>query len=366
MRPASSVRGPLSPRHALGAATVAGLMIAGVVLGADLAQAQDEPEPGEPGVARVEGVGSGQPRDVAIELCQLQHDDGAVDRLALARDDEFADALAGSALPGVGCILFTPGGPGEPLHPDVRAEIDRVTGGLADIYLLGGDQAVSSQVEQELDQAGYGIARLEGTTRFETAEAIAQAAARAVATPREEVIVANGLEWVDAITSGAYAAREVAPVVLTTRDQLHPAAERVLDGLDPQRTWVVGGTAVVSHQAADATPNPQRAAGNNRMSTAVAVAEQMWPGVDGFAGDTYVTANLERGDGWVPALAATRLSAAWNAPQLGVWTDLYPDETSDYLQQQDFSDLPSVTLLGDVGFVSDDIAQQIHDDIQPE
>lgn len=366
MPPASSVRGPLTSRQALGAATVAGLMIAGVVLGAGHAQAQDEPEPGEPGVARVEGLGTGQPRDIAIELCRLQHDDGAVDQVALARDDEFADALAGSALPGVGCILFTPGGPGEPLHPDVHAEIDRVTGGQADISLLGGDQAVSSQVEQELEQAGYGIARLAGPTRFETAETIARAAARRVALARDEVIVANGLEWVDALTAGAYAAREVAPVVVTTPDQLHPAAERVLDELDPQRTWVVGGTAVVSSQAANAAPNPERVAGSNRMSTAVAVAEQMWPGVDGFAGDTYVTANLERGDGWVPALAATRLSAAWNAPQLGVWTDDYPGETENYLQRQGFAELPSVTLLGNVGFVSEDTAQQIRDDIQPE
>lgn len=354
----------LAVRLALGAALL-GVGMA-TAAGGSAARAQD-PEPGEPGVARVEGVDSGHPRAVAIELCRVRHPDAeSIERIALARDDEFADALAGSSLPGAGCILFTPGGPDEPLHPDVRAEIDRVMVPGGGVYVLGGRQAVSEEVTDELSAAGYEIARLAGATRFETAEAIAMETAREIALARDEVIVANGLEWVDAITAGGYAARQATPVVITPAERLHPAAERVIEQLDPQRTLVIGGTAAISDRAAGATQNPERVAGPNRMRTAVAVAEQMWPRVEGFAGDAFVVANLERGDGWVPALAATRLSGAWDAPQLGVWTDAYPGETEGYLQGRAFDELPSVTLLGDGDFISSETADRIRADIQPE
>lgn len=324
-----------------------------------------EVEIGEPGVSRATGEG-GVPRTVALELCRyLVPEAGSAERVVLARDDDFADALAGSALPGVSCILFTPGGPEATLDPSVRAEIDRVLVPTGGIYVLGGPRAVSTAVTDELGAAGYDVARLYGPTRYETAEVVALQTAAEVALYRPEVIVASGENWPDAVTAGAYASAEAVPVLLTQRDSLHPAARRVLDELAPERTWVVGGTAVVGHAAADATPGPYRVAGPNRMATAVAVAEQMWGDPPHREHESFVVANLERADAWSLALGAARLSARLGAPQLGVWSSEYATETRRYLEARQFRELPAVTLLGDLGFVDDGVARRIQQSIQP-
>ena len=89
----------------------------------------------------------------------------------LSRDDVFADSLAGAPLVGDGPIFFTDT---EQLHPQTRAELDRVPQPGGRVYLLGGTGAVSQAIEDELTAAGYEVARLSGPSRVETSVRIAQ------------------------------------------------------------------------------------------------------------------------------------------------------------------------------------------------
>lgn len=327
----------------------------------------------EPGITRATGRGTGRPRDIAIEICRyLVPERGGAEHLVLAREDDFADALAGSALPDAGCMLFTPGGPETPLHVDVGDEIDRALRARGDVTILGGEQAISAEVESALEGAGYATRRLAGPTRYETAEAVAGALVAEVGT-RPEAILASGQDWPDAVTAGAYAARRGAPVLLTPSEipegvawSLHPATERAIEQAAPMRTHVVGGAAVVPEAAAQQAPNPARVAGPNRMGTAVAVAEQLWGEETTFAEEAFVLANLEHPDGWVLALAAARLSAELTAPQLGVRLDDYPVETREYLEGRDLTELPAVPALGDTAFISEPVLEAIRASIEPE
>ncbi len=318
--------------------------------------------PGEPGVSRVDG-GSGDPIDAAIEICQfLVPADGTAELIALARVDDFADAMAGSALP-ADCILFTEGGPDAPINADTRAEIARAFGPAGgNVFVLGGENAVSAAAAQALTDDGHTIGRLAGPTRFETAEEVANAAMAEVALARDRVIVAFGGDWADAVTAGAYARATITPVVLTGTDSLHPAAERVIDTVQAANpaaeVVLVGGESVVGPAVEAAVTNPLRIAGDNRMATAVAVAEDLWPAVPS-TGEDFVFANLERPDAWTLALAAAPLAARIGGPELGLRADSYPTETEDYLEGLGLSSLPSVVLLGDLGFISEDVATQV-------
>lgn len=324
--------------------------------------APPEPEPGEPGVSRLDGD-SGDPIDIAIEICQfLVPDDGTAQILALARVDDFADAMAGSALP-ADCILFTEGGPDAPLNPATRAEINRALGpGGGNVFVLGGTNAVSATAATTLSDDGHSPGRLAGPTRFETAEEVANAAMAEVALARDRVIVAYGSDWADAVTAGAFARATITPVVLTGTDSLHPAAERVIDTVQTSNpdaeVVIVGGPGVVGPAVEAAVTNPVRVAGANRMATAVAIAEQLWPSVPATNED-FVLANLELPDAWTIALAAAPLAARIGGPELGLRTNSYPTETRDYLEGLGLADLPSVVLLGDLGFISDDVANEV-------
>jgi putative cell wall-binding protein len=95
----------------------------------------------------------------------------------IGRDDLFADSLAGGALQGDAIengrpLLLTDT---DELEDDVLAELDRVLGGDGTVHILGGEVAISAEVEEALADAGYDINRFEGETRIETAAAIAAA-----------------------------------------------------------------------------------------------------------------------------------------------------------------------------------------------
>ena len=93
----------------------------------------------------------GGPRAEAIAVCQhLVPGFTQAARVVLARDDAFADALAGASLVGRdGCVLFTEGGPDAQLDPAVLAEIDRVLGDGGEVHVLGGVAADLGGVTDE-------------------------------------------------------------------------------------------------------------------------------------------------------------------------------------------------------------------------
>lgn len=90
------------------------------------------------------------------------------DTVVLARSDAFPDALAAGPLAGYvdAPILLTP--PAS-LDAPVRAEIQRL--GAQRVYLVGGTTAMSSAVERAVS-AVADPARLSGSNRYETAEAV--------------------------------------------------------------------------------------------------------------------------------------------------------------------------------------------------
>ncbi|CAN5442015.1 hypothetical protein BH23ACT9_BH23ACT9_33370 [soil metagenome] len=321
--------------------------------------------PGEPGVSRIEGD------DPIGSICQVQRPDPDSARsVLLARRDIFADALAGAPLAGDdSCILFTTGGPDTTtVDPVTAAEIDRVLppGGL--IRILGGTNAVSAAVETQLRTAGYTVERFAGDSRYETALAIARQV-RIENPGNTDIMLAFAGNWPDAVTGGAYAAFTGTPIVLTDPGSTHPTATAAARELGVTRTFVLGGTAVISDTAAAGMPDPRRISGPTRMATAVAVATDLWAPLIGTP-TSFTVVNLERDDAYSLALAAAPLSAALGGPQLGVGnagptTNGFPAETEAYLRGVGFTELPAAVLVGDVGLINEGVATAIQGTIQP-
>ena len=249
----------------------------------------------------------------AIELSQAVFGDGEAPLALLSRDDSFADSLAGAALAGdAGPILYTAGGADAPLDPATAAELRRVLDPGATVVVLGGTGAVSEAAEQDVVGLGYGVRRIAGPSRIETALAIADA----VDGDPERVLLARADEWADAVTGGAYAADRGLPVLLTPPGELHPAVAAYLDAHDPE-VVLLGGLAALSDRVASAVGSRGlRVAGPNRAATAVEVARRLWGRTAGARGDTFIVLDGYDAGSWAPALAAAVLSADRGAPQL--------------------------------------------------
>lgn len=254
------------------------------------------------------------------------------ERVVIAAGDAYPDALAGGALVGDdGALLFTASRDDTRLPSAVRDELDRIAEAGTPVYLLGGTAAVSSGVEDELAGAGLGVTRLGGADRFETAAAVAEYLADRDGGI-DEVALASGWNWPDAVSAGGWAASEGAPVLLIDGDELADASARILDAHAPGQRWVIGGDAVIPDGVVEAT-GADRVAGADRTATAAAVARDLLGRDEAADGDWFVAApgwGSERH--WGYALALTPLVPELEAPLLLTRPDEVGEGVADYLR----------------------------------
>lgn len=259
---------------------------------------------------------------------------GSARHVVLARDDVFADALAGAPLAGdEGPILLTPR---DRLSPRIRTELQRVLSRGGRVWMLGGEAALSSQVVADVRAAGYAPARLHGRTRVETAVAVARQVGLG---PTGEVLVASAANWPDAISGGVYAAEVGAPLLLTWPDtaspERSPGVLQTVRDLRATEAVVLGGDAAVSGKVfaqLQQLTKTKRVAGTSRFSTATEVARVLW-GRGAYAPNQgFVTVNGDRADGWAMGLVAAPVAARADAPLLMINDGLTTDEPSRYLR----------------------------------
>lgn len=234
------------------------------------------------------------------------------DTVVLASGVQFPDALAGNFLAGsldAPILLTAPG-----FIPEVTSTtLDELN--TSNIRILGGTDAVSTRVETELRADGFSVTRIAGTDRFKTAAAVA-AAGDTVGTVNGQrtAVLANGLNFADALTAGPLAVDSLLPVLLTEPTTLRPEASASLRSENIQQVLIVGGTDAVS--AAQETQLRRdgfavvRLGGNTRADTAVEIAEFAKANL-GF-GDDHI--NLARGDDFADALTGGPHAGAEMAP----------------------------------------------------
>ncbi|MBO1911277.1 cell wall-binding repeat-containing protein, partial [Microvirga sp. 3-52] len=185
----------------------------------------------------------------------------SAETVIIARGNDFADALAGVPLAYAmeAPILLTLT---NELSEDVLAEIERL--GATEAIILGGKAAVSEDVQVELVNADITVTRASGKDRFATAAAIADLVAP---NGSDEVAIANGMDFPDALSVASHAAEAGTPILLTLKDTLPAATTEALEKLGATNTVVVGGTAVVSATVANALPSMNRLGGLDRYET---------------------------------------------------------------------------------------------------
>lgn len=299
-------------RHALVAAVVTLFALAGPAL------AQDLPVP----LPAVDQSTTGQ----AIAWSQATFATGSAPTVLIARDDDFADALAAGALSAElnAPLLLTDS---DVLDPRTGAEITRL--GADEAIILGGTEAVSEDVEAGLSAIGVESTRVAGENRADTAALILSTYFPNAA----EVFVARGnpaegdptSAFADSLSLAGYAGGTGTPVLLTQTNVLWPETQAALEGSNVERVTVVGGQsavnadieaaigqAIAGNQAVDAAaPSPREAviriAGAARDVTAIELSLQAGYGTPADAGRVIL----------IEGYAETAWAGFASAPQAG-------------------------------------------------
>jgi putative cell wall-binding protein len=221
-------------------------------------------------------VVAGPNRDqTAVAASQLTFPaNGSANAVILARNDLFADSLPGSRLATAknGPLLLTPP---TSLDAGTEAEMRRVLPAGGTVYILGGTDAISQAVENQVRADGFNVVRDGGLTRFETAVLIAQsdqqAGAAGLSTPTSPIFVATGLDFPDGLTAGVAASAVNGVVLLSVGTAPSAATTQYIQSHPGATVYAVGG------QAAAAYPNATPIVGATRYETAAALAQRFFP-----------------------------------------------------------------------------------------
>jgi hypothetical protein len=201
---------------------------------------------------------------------------GSAKAVVLARDDFFSDALAGGPLAAAvdGPLLITEGAPiSSTLDPRVQAEIERVLPKGGTVYILGGDQALSPNIDAALEALGYIVVREAGIDEYATAVDIANTIATTSWGTPSTIFEATGLYFYDALSAVPAAVEEHAAILLTHGSTQSPETAAYLAEHPGDTRYAVGGPLA----ALGADPTAIGVYGQDLFNTSAAVASYFFP-----------------------------------------------------------------------------------------
>ena len=245
----------------------------------------------------------------AAEIAKVSYE--KAETVVLAFGLNYADALAGVPLAYQknAPILLT----GTKSMPkETTNAIEKL--GAKNVIILGGEGAISKDVEKTLQNQGLTTKRLAGQSRFGTATAIADELNEAPT----DVIFVYAFNSADALSVSTVAALKGAPIIyLSTKGELNADTAAYLAKLKKKgcvkNAYVIGGEGVISNDmmnkaaAAVGLEKATRVAGQNRYETCVEVNTKFadlltGPGIcvakgldfpDALAGGVYAAINRE-------------------------------------------------------------------------
>ncbi len=302
------------------------------------------PPPPKRTVTRVYGTDA---IGTAIAVSQAQFPNtGSAGAVVLARSDFFSDAAAGAPLAAEvdGPLLLTPGASlSSSLDPRVLAEIQRVLSVGRTIYVLGGDLALSPDIDTALAGLGYQVVRVAGADEYATAVDIAVQ----LGNP-QAIFEATGLSFYDSASAIPAAIESRGAILFTDGTTQAPETAAYLGTHQGDRCYAIGGPLAAFGADHSATP----IYGEDLYDTSAAVASNFFPHPSTFGAATSAT--------FTDAVSAGPALGLADAPILLVPpSGTLPDVISQYL----FSVARSLTggrLYGGPFTVGNDVLDELY------
>lgn len=256
--------------------------------------------------------------DVAVKVAQQHFSDS--NKVILVNREKFPDAISATNISqGRYPVLYTYAS-----HVSENTMAQILSMDLEEVYLLGGELSIQPSVEKQLKEAtGVKVTRVAGRSRYEANVA----AVKEHFSYANEVVIASGEVYADALYGVSYANTINAPVILTNTSQLEESTVELIKELGAYDATIIGGSLTVTedveNQLQDLSIYPYRIAGRNRYigSAQVATASYRKP--------KHVV--MASGEVFSDALVSAPLAQKIDAPILLVQSNRMEDSVKEYL-----------------------------------
>ena len=301
---------------------------------------EEEDQPSEKPQPTEENRISGRNRiSTAIEVSKKYYE--KANTVIIARSDEYPDSLTASPLAKKlnAPILLTSK---NELEEPVKAEIKRLK--TTNIIIVGGVNSISTKVEKELRQYDKDIERIAGHSRYETSAAIAERLLKL--SKKQTAIIASGENFADALTAGAYAAKQEYPILLVQKTTVDTQITKVLNKYI-NKTIIAGGVNSVSEKVKKDLPkNTERIAGRSRYDTAAQIAKKLFKSEKAF---------VASGEVFADALVVSPVAGRLSSPILLVNRKESPETIKEYVKEK----ITEITVIGGKKFVPSSIVTDL-------
>ena len=283
---------------------LAGMMLANVVPQVSLAS-------NDYNVKRIQGV---HRYETAASIAESAFTKS--DRAVLVSGSNFADALtAGNLADHAPIFLF------EKTDMMQRTINTMRSLDVKEVVIIGGEKSVPKSVEEKLKEKNFKVIRIAGRNRYETSNKLAK---QLKAKNKDNVVLASGEKFADALSAAPYAIQKKQTLVLTDGKTL-PKDVKAQDV-----KAIIGGKKSINIKGLDKT---QRISGKNRYETSLEVLKHM---------NKTQSAVIADGRDYPDALAAAPYAVKKNTGIL-LSDDSAIDKIKEYVDSQNISD---ITLIG--------------------
>ena len=162
------------------------------------------------------------------------------------------------------------------LEDDVAREIVRL--GASEVIIVGGHKSISENVKSQLAKYDANkVQRIWGRDRYVTSSELAYEIERLTGKVNK-AIIASGENFPDALATAPLGSKEIAPILLVTRNQMDKKVSKALKDLNINKVYVAGGQNSVSKKLEAKLPQViRRFSGQDRYETAILVASYTYP-----------------------------------------------------------------------------------------
>lgn len=244
------------------------------------------------------------------------------------------------------------------LSTELLEELERLH--PKEIIILGGEAAVSRQIEEGLKEQLYNIRRIKGDSRIDTSIQVAKD--HYGESPIAEVFIVEYNSLVDALAIGPVSAQNGAPVLITLKNKIPNQVIHFLQDHDVGKVTIIGGENSVTNETMNElskyTPTLSRVAGKDRIETSLNIARKYFA----HSEHSFIANGWQNTD----ALIGGYFAAMNNGPIVLINNHQENSDTMNYLSEVGGKSyiLGGKTVISEK--IKDLIAWQLEDPLKPE
>lgn len=260
----------------------------------------------------------------------------------VSNGEDFPDALLASSLAGkydAPIILTQP----HVIKDTTIKEVERLQ--PKTIYIVGNTKNVGEEVESKLQTIAQTVIRVSGSNRYDESMQVAK-----IVGLQNGVIVTCGTNFPDVLSIAPLAGSKQIPIIFGDKAGLNSELSNFVSSNEIPKSYIIGGTGVLSSSLDKKLPNAKRLCGLDRYSTNIAV-------VSDFEGDlNFNTVYLATGKNYPDALSGAALAAKNNAPIFLTDKENISPDLMDYFKKKNVG---KVIILGGTGVISEQVVNII-------